>query len=139
MGQLDWMNSPFNNYRPVSLLCVLSKVYETVMYNRLVAFLGTFDILFENQSGFRKLHSSYMALMVLTDKLIRSLETGEFVIGVYLDFSKAFYTVDQEILLYKISHYGISGKCLDLIGFKVIYLTANNLWHVMECHLLWIE
>ena len=103
----------FNNYRPVSLLCVLSKVYEKVMYNRLIAFLENFDILFENQFGFRKLHSSYMALMVLTDKLIRSLENGEFVIGVYLDFSKAFDTVDHEILLSKLSHYGIRGNCLN--------------------------
>ena len=64
----------FNNYRPVSLLCVLSKVYEKIMYNRLIIFLENYDILFENQFGFRKLHSSYMALMVLTDKLIKSLE-----------------------------------------------------------------
>ena len=103
----------FNNYRPVSSLCVSSKVYEKVMYNRLIAFLDNFDILFENQFGFRKLHSSYMALMVLTDKLIRSLENGEFVIGVYLDFSKAFDTVDHEIPLSKLSHYGIRGDCLN--------------------------
>ena len=103
----------FNDYRPVSLFCVLSKVYEKVMHNRLKAFLGNFDILFENQFGFRKLHSSYMALMVLTDKLIRILENGEFVIGVYLDFSKAFDSVDHEILLSKLSHYGIRGNCLN--------------------------
>ena len=102
----------FNNYRPVSLLCVLSKVYEKIMYNRLIIFLENYDILFANQFGFRKLHSSYMALMVLTDKLIKSLENGEFVIGVYLDFSKAFATVDHEILLSKLSHYGIRGNSL---------------------------
>ena len=95
--------SVLNNYRPVSLLCVLSKVYEKVMYNRLIRFLEYFNILFENQFGFRKLHSSYMALMVLTDKLIKSLEKGEFVIGVYLDFSKAFDTVDHAILFSKLS------------------------------------
>ena len=54
-----------------------------------------------------------MALMVLTDKLIGSLENGEFVIGVYLDFSKAFDTVDHEIPLSKLSHYGIRGNCLN--------------------------
>ena len=62
----------FNNYRPVSLLCILSKVYEKVMYNRLLEFLEDYNIIFENQFGFRKLHSSYMALMVLTDKLIKA-------------------------------------------------------------------
>ena len=86
-----------NNYRPVSQLCILSKVYEKVMYNRLLTFLEDYNVLFENQFGFRKLHSSYMALMVLTDKLIKSLENGEYVIGVYLDFSKAFDTVDHVI------------------------------------------
>ena len=101
-----------HNYHPVSLLCVLSKVYEKVMYNRLIRFLEDFNILFENQFGFRKLHSSYMALMVLTDKLIKSLEKGEFVIGVYLDFSKAFDTVDHVILLSKLSHYGVRGNAL---------------------------
>ena len=71
------------------------------------------SILFENQFGFRKPHSSYTALMVLTDKLITSLENGEFVIGVYLDFSKTFDTVVHEILLSKLSHYGIRGNCLN--------------------------
>ena len=71
------------------------------------------NLKFENQFGFRKLNSSYMALMVPTDKLIGSLENGEFVVGVYLDFSKAFDTVDHEILLCKLSHYGIRGNCLN--------------------------
>ena len=51
-----------------------------------------------------------MALMVLTDKLIKSLENGEYVIGVYLDFSKAFDTVGHAILLSKLSHYVIRGN-----------------------------
>ena len=83
------------------------------MYNRSVAFLENFDILFENQFGFRKLHSSYMALMILADNLMRSLENGEFVIGVYFDFSKVFDTVDHEILLSKLSHYDIRWNCLN--------------------------
>ena len=62
----------FNNYRPVCLLCILSKVYGKVMYNRLLTFFEDYNVLFENQFGFRKLHPSYMALMVLTDKLIKA-------------------------------------------------------------------
>ena len=83
------------------------------MYNRLLKFLEDYNVIFENQFGFKKLHSSYMALMVLTDKLIKSLENGEFVIGVFLDFSKAFDTVDLAILLSKLSHYGIRGSALQ--------------------------
>ena len=58
-------NNPdvFNNYRPVSLLCTLSKVLERVMYSRLIEYLETFKILLDNQFGFRKWYSSYMALM----------------------------------------------------------------------------
>ena len=119
-----------NNYRPVSLLCTLSKVYEKVMYNRLLTFLEDYNVLFENQFGFRKLHSSYMALMVLTDKLIKSLENGEYVIGVYLDFSKAFDTVDHAILLSKLSHYGIRGNALNwfisYLSNRKQYVTYNG-------------
>ena len=58
------------------------------MYSRLLEFLETFKILYQHQFGFRKKHSTYMALMILMDKIAKSLENGEFVIGVYLDFSK---------------------------------------------------
>ena len=95
------------------------------MYNRLIIFLENYDILFENQFGFRELHSSYMALMVLTDKLIKSLENGEFVIGVYLDFSKAFDTVEHEISCENFPIMALEGIVLN--GFKVTYPTANNM------------
>ena len=87
----------FNNYRPVSLLSVLSKVFERTMHNRLISLLENNKILFKNQFGFRKQHSTYMALMVLLDKIVKALENGEFVVGIYLDFSKAFDTVDHSI------------------------------------------
>ena len=120
----------FYNYRPVYLICILSKVYEKVMYNRLLTFLEDYNVLFENQFGFRKLHSSYMALMVLTDKLMKSLENGEYVIGVYLDFSKAFDTVDHAILLSKLSHYGIRSKALNwfisYLSNRKQYVTYNG-------------
>ena len=105
----------FNNYRPVSLLSVLSKVFERVMYNRLMEYLDVYKILVSCQFGFRKLHSSCMALMALMDKLISSLENKEFVIGIFLDFSKAFDNVDHDILLCKLSHYGIRGNALKWI------------------------
>ena len=91
----------FNNYRPVSLLCVISKVFEKVMYNRLIDFLETFAILNNSQFGFRKMHSTYMALMTLMNRLISSLENDEYILGIFLDSSKAFDTVDHVILLKK--------------------------------------
>ena len=97
----------FNNYRPVSLLCILSKVFEKVMYSRLYSFLERNKILLNNQVGFRKHHSAYMALMILLDKIVKALENDDNVIGIYLDFSKAFDTVDHGTLLLKLEHNGV--------------------------------
>ena len=120
----------FSNYRPVSLLNVLSKVFEKVMYNRLIEFLETYKILVNQQFGFRKLHSSYMALMMLMDKLITALENNEIVIGIFLDFSKAFDTVDHKILLNKLSHYGIRGVAhswfTSYLSNRKQYVTYNG-------------
>ena len=120
----------FSNYRPVSLLCSLSKVFEKIMYNRLIPFLKKYKILYEFQFGFRKLHSTYMAVMTLIDKIIKCLEEGEHVVGVFLDFSKAFDTVDHVILLEKLNHYGIRGAALDwfksYLNNRKQYVTYNN-------------
>ena len=62
------------------------------MYNRVIDFLKEHDILFKYQFGFRQGYSTYLALTVLVDKLVKSLENGDYVVGVFLDFSKAFDT-----------------------------------------------
>ena len=103
----------FSNYGPVSVLPSVSKVFERIMYNRLVAYLNEYKILFSYQFGFRKLHSTYMALMTLMDKLTKYLDYDEYVIGFFLDFSKDFDTVDHAILLQKLSAYGVRGNGLS--------------------------
>ena len=103
----------FNNYRPVSLLCTLSKVVEKRMYSRLLNFLDCHKILIGNQFGFRKLHSSYMALMLMVDQVTKALDNGECVIGIFLDFSKAFDTVNHSILIDKLYHNGIRCNALE--------------------------
>ena len=136
-------NNPdvFNNYRSVSLLCTLSKVLERVMYSRLIEYLETFRILSDNQFGFRKWHSSYMALMQLMHQLIKSLEKGETVIGVFLDFLKAFDTVDHDILLLKKWNIMVLEVVL-YVSLKVILQIVNNLSLIMVCllqlkYLMW--
>ena len=120
----------FNHYRPVSLLCVLSKIFEKVMYSRLLDFLETFKIIYDNQFGFRKRRSTYMALIILMDKITKSLENGEFIIGVFLDFSKAFDTVNHDVLLQKLHHYGIRGSALkwfqSYLSDRQQYVTYNG-------------
>ena len=121
----------FNNYRPVSLLNIVSKVFEKVMYTRLVSFLENQKILYNKQFGFRKLHSTYMALMLLVDKITKVIKMEEYRIGVFLDFSKAFDTVDHAILLLKFYHYGIRGSALSwfnsYLSNRKQYMSYDNM------------
>ena len=90
-----------NNYRPVSVLPCFSKILEKLMYNRISNFIHKHNLLNEYQFGFRQKRSTNQALIVLLDKITAALDNGDIVLGVFLDFSKAFDTVDHQILLNK--------------------------------------
>ena len=102
----------FTNYRPVSVLPAFSKILERVMYNRLLRFLNAFKILSDNQYGFRKHHSTAYALACLYDKISSAIEYKEYTVGIFIDLSKAFDTVDHHILISKLEHYGVRGTAL---------------------------
>ena len=106
--------SLFSNYRPVSVLPAISKVFEKLLYHRLLSFVNTHNILYAFQFGFRALHSPGIALILFVDKISRALEEGDFVLGLFLDFSKAFDTVNHDILFKKLEYYGVHGTTLDL-------------------------
>ena len=97
------------NYRPISVLSVFSKILEKCVYNRLYDFLCKHNILSENQFGFRKGLSTSLALTQFLQSVVYSLDNKKSSIGVFLDLSKAFDTIDHSILLYKLNHYGIRG------------------------------
>ena len=103
----------FSNYRPVSVLPLFSKILERLMYKRLLAFVNKHNLLYRNQFGFRANHSPNLALILLMDKISGALERGDYVLGLFLDFSKAFDTVNHEILFEKLSAYGVVGTSLD--------------------------
>ena len=103
----------FVNYRPISLLSNFSKFFEKVMYNRLVEFAEKHDILYRCQFGFRKNHSTSHALIYLVNKIASAIDQHETTVGVYLDLSKAFDTLDHQILFAKLEHYGICDVTLQ--------------------------
>ena len=79
------------------------------MYNRLISFVNKHKMLYKYQFGFRSNHSTNMALIILIDRITSAIDKGETVVGVFLDFRKAFDTVDHSILLKKLNKLGIRG------------------------------
>ena len=101
--------STFTNYRPISILPAFSKILERIVYNRILSYLNERNILSDSQFGFRKNHSTEYALSILYDRLSNAIDNNEYTAGIFLDLSKAFDTVNHQILLEKLNHYGIRG------------------------------
>ena len=95
------------NYRSISLLSHFDKIFENISCKRLIAFLECKQILYCHQYGFRKLYSTAMALIEITDNIKRLFDEINYVIGIFIDFKKAFDTVDHEIMLKKFECDGI--------------------------------
>ena len=102
-----------NNYRPISLLSVFNKILEKLMYKRLFSFIDKHNILYDQQFGFRNNHSTSHTTLLITDKIQAAIEDGLYSCGIFLDFSKAFDTVDHNILIRKLNHYGVRGVAND--------------------------
>ena len=102
-----------SNYRPISLLSIFSKIFEKVMYQRLYKFLDIYELLFNMQFGFRSGHSTDHALVSLTESIKSSLDKNRVGCGIFIDLQKAFDTVNHDILLKKLEHYGIRGTALS--------------------------
>jgi hypothetical protein len=97
------------NYRPIAVLTVFSKMLEKIMYNRLLSFLNKFNILTDEQNGFRNNKSTETACQIFIENIQQALDNNLHVVGIFLDLTKAYDVINHSILLYKLESYGVRG------------------------------
>ena len=102
-----------SDYRSISLLSSVRKIVAQCLRGRLYKFLNKTNCLYANQFGFKNIHSTNHALIIITEKIRRALDNDEFVCGVFQDFRKAFDTVNHNIMLTKMEYQGIRGLASD--------------------------
>ena len=112
-----------SNYRPISLLSNIEKILEKLMYKRLYTFLDYNNAIYDLQFGFRQQYSTFHALINITENIRKALDDGNVGCGVLVDLQNTFDTIDHQILLAKLNHYGIRGVSND--WFKS-YLSNRN-------------
>lgn len=118
------VDSPQENsdFRPISILPVLSKVYERLVHNQIVEHVENNHLLADKMSGFRKGHSTQTVLIGMRDDILRSMKRGEVSMMLLADFSKAFDTVKYKSVLTKLNALGFSKSFLE---WSVNYLTGR--------------
>ena len=109
-----------NNYRPISVLPVLSKIFERSLSNRLICWMSRHAILSSHQFGFRKGKSTVDALISLTEYIHNGLNAKSHTVSVFIDLRKAFDTVQHNILLSKLNLLGVRGLPLKLFESYLI-------------------
>ena len=119
------------NYRPISIIPVVAKVFERIIYDQLYHYLTKNNCLSCHQPGFRSLHSTLTALIEATDSWAMDIDRGLVNAVVFLDLKKAFDTVDHDTLLRKLQYYGI---CWTSHQWFASYLdNRTQICHLNSC------
>ena len=106
----------FSNYRPISLLPSISKIFEYTIFDQLMQYFTSNDLFCIQQYGFRPGHSTELAALRLVDHVIHEMDQNNSTpINIYIDLSKAFDTLSYDILLNKLEYYGVTGSANDLL------------------------
>ena len=118
------------NYRPISLLPNISKILEKVVHKRIYTFLTSSNLLYKSQYGFRNNHSTNQAIAEFLSCVLKGFDDKKYTLALFLDLSKAFDTIDHNILLQKLNYYGIRGTAQQWIGSylsgRVQYVEYNG-------------
>ncbi|MEW8544984.1 MAG: reverse transcriptase family protein [Candidatus Thiodiazotropha sp.] len=101
-----------SNYRPISILPTISKIFEKHINKHLMNYLNKYNLIHENQSGFRQKHSCQTALVKLIDQWMACIDKGDIVGSLFIDFRKAFDVVDHSVLIRKLTLYKFSDTAL---------------------------
>lgn len=131
----------FQNYRPISLLPVFSKILEKIIAHKLVQFMECQNVLFHHQYGFRKNHSTFHPMLHLLKYIAESNNNNNTsknpTVAIFLDLSKAFDTISHDILLKKLEFYGIRGLCNEwfasYLSNRTQFLKVNDYKSTSQC------
>ena len=119
-----------NNYRPISIISLFAKAFERLVYEQLNSFLVKKKIISNYQFGFRKGYSTEQAILEITENFKSAIDNGKITCGLLLDLSKAFDTVNHQILIDKLCKYGIGGTPLawftDYLSNRQQYVKIGN-------------
>ena len=104
-----------SNFRPISLLPIIGKVFERIIFDRIQNYLNVFETLSDSQFGLRHAKSTVDAIATLIEEITSNLNNSEKTKCTFLDLKKAFDTLDHNIVLQECYRYGLRGPIYNIL------------------------